>query len=278
MRRPVCGFIGLGSQGAPIARRMIDAGYPVVLWARRDAALEPFRASPAIIADTIEALAGQAEHVGLCVLDDGPVLEVCDRLIPAMRPGSRLVVHSTTHPDTCRKVQAQASTHGVLFVEAPVSGGAPAAQIGMLTVMTAGDRGVVESARPIFETFARLIVHLGDVGSAQTAKLINNTIMAANLGIAHSAIAAGVGLGLDRETLAELLKQSSGRSYALEVYSRLPDGSAFAPMPALLDKVHLLGQLVGEGDPTFRALHDAAMAFAAEGSQHRRGRATIRRI
>lgn len=261
MKRPICGFIGLGSQGAPIARRMIDAGYPVVLWARRAATLDPFRATPAVIAETIEGLAAQAEHVGICVLDDEPVLEVCDRLIPAMRPGSRLVIHSTTHPDTCKAVHAQASAHGIAFVEAPVSGGGPAAQTGMLSVMAAGDRDVVEGARPIFETFARLIVHLGEVGSAQNAKLINNAIMAANLGLAHSAIAAGVALGLDRQALAELLKQSSGRSYALEVYAGLPFGSAFTHTATLLDKVHLLGQLVGKDDPAFRALRDAAMSL-----------------
>ena len=80
------GFIGLGSQGAPIARRMIDAGHDVTLWARRPASLEPF-------ADTVRdkpphSRAGaRSDHVGICVLDDAGLAQVCDQLIPAMRRG-----------------------------------------------------------------------------------------------------------------------------------------------------------------------------------------------
>jgi len=254
----VCGFIGLGSQGAPIATRMMDAGYPVVLWARRAQTLEPFRDTRAILAPSIAALGANADHVGICVTDDRAVREVCGDLIPAMRSGSCLAIHSTTHPRTCREVASQAALRNLVFVEAPVSGGAPAAAKGMLTVMAGGRADAVTLARPIFETFANLIVHLGDVGTGQIAKLINNTLMAANLGMVHSAVSVGCELGMDSRTLLDLLNASSGRSYASEVYARQSGLAAFANRETLLEKVRLLGAVIGEHEPAFAVLRKAA--------------------
>jgi 3-hydroxyisobutyrate dehydrogenase len=258
---PTCGFIGLGSQGAPIARRMIKAGYPILLWGRREQTLEPFRNTPAIFARSIEALGDQADHVGLCVLDDGPVLEVCDRLIPVMRPGTRIAIHSTTHPKTSRAVAQQAAARQIAVIDAPVSGGAPAAEAGTLTLMVGGSQDVLADARPIFETFGRLIVHLGDVGSGQIAKIINNSLMAANLALAHSAVSAGTELGLDPKALGDLLNESSGRSFALEVYTRTSRPGAFTHSQDLLNKVRLMGSLLGQSHPAFTPIREVAIPF-----------------
>jgi 3-hydroxyisobutyrate dehydrogenase-like beta-hydroxyacid dehydrogenase len=248
----------LGSQGAPIARRIIDAGYPVLLWARREQTLRLFRDTSATIVKNIAELGAKADHVALCVTDDAAVREVCDELIPAMRPGTRLVIHSTTHPDTCRDVARLAALQDLVFIEAPVSGGAPAAAAGALTIMVGGSADAISAARPIFETFANLIVHLGDVGTGQVAKLINNTLLAANLGLAHSAMSAGSELGMDRKALLELVNASSGRSYALEVYARQPSLAAFANRATLLEKVRMLGELISDQDPAFTVLRAAA--------------------
>lgn len=242
---PVCGFIGLGSQGAPIARRMIEAGFPTVLWARRLGSLLPFLDTQAEMARSISEVGARATHVGLCVSDDAAVLEVCEQLLPAMRPGARIVIHSTTLPETCKTVARKAQARGVSVLEAPVSGGAPAAQAGALTVMTAGDLSVLEAARPVLDAFSRRIIHLGEYGAAQGAKLLNNTLLAANLALAHQAIAAGVGLGLERAAFIELLQASSGRSFGLDVLARQPSLKAFPNATALAEKAHLLAQAVG---------------------------------
>jgi 3-hydroxyisobutyrate dehydrogenase len=256
-----CGFIGLGSQGAPIASRMIHAGYPTMLWARRAETLEPFRDTSATYASSIAELGAAADHVGVCVIDDEAVREVCGQLIPAMRTGARLVIHSTTLPETCNAVSEQAAAHGLSFIEAPVSGGAPAAEAGALTIMAGGEAKAIEAARPIFETFANLILHLGDVGAGQTAKLINNSLMAANLGLAHSAMTIGTNRGLDRRALAQLLSASSGRSYALDVYSRMRDPQSFTHGATLGRKVQLLGEVVDQDNSAWRVLRDAAAAL-----------------
>jgi 3-hydroxyisobutyrate dehydrogenase-like beta-hydroxyacid dehydrogenase len=253
-----CGFIGLGSQGAPIARRIIEAGYPTVLWARRPETLEPFRDSAATFASSIGALGTIADHVGICVIDDAAVREVCDQLIPAMRPGARLVIHSTTLPETCKSVAQQAGAKGISFVEAPVSGGAPAAQAGALTIMAGGEVEAIEAARPVFETFANLIIHLGEVGAGQTAKLINNSLMAANMGLARSAMEIGSQCGLDDEALGRLLNAGSARSFALEVYTRTRGPGSFQNGASLLGKVGLLAEVVGHDHPALTALREAA--------------------
>jgi 3-hydroxyisobutyrate dehydrogenase-like beta-hydroxyacid dehydrogenase len=190
-----CGFIGLGSQGAPMAHRMIQAGLPVVLWARRPETLDPYRNTSAEFAPTVAELGGQVDHVGICVVTDSDVEQVCAQLFPSMRPGSRIAIHSTIHPDTCKRMARDAEARGLVLIDAPVSGGAPGAEAGTMTVMVGGDPEAAKAAEPIFRTFGRLIVHLGDVGAGQECKLINNTLMAANLGLAHNALAAGEALG-----------------------------------------------------------------------------------
>lgn len=254
------GFIGLGSQGAPMARRIVEAGYPLTLWARRAEALEPFADTTAEIAASISELGARCEHVGICVVDDAGVQQVCEQLIPAMHPGGRIVIHSTIHPDVCVALATQAAVHGLSLIDAPVSGGGGAAA-GTLTVMVGGDASVVAAARPVFETFAGLIVHLGAVGAGQKAKLVNNALMAANLAVAYYALTASAKLGLDRAALIELIKVSSGRSFGFEVGARMPTPSAFAHGAKLLAKdVRLLGETLGD-DASFAALRDVTTPF-----------------
>ena len=223
--------------------------------------VEPFHDTPMTVAASITELGAKANHVGICVSDDAAVREVCDQLIPAMRPGSRIAIHSTTHPNTCREIADQAALHGLLFIEAPVSGGPHAAAAGELTIMMGGSAEAVDAARPIFATFGKLMLHLGPVGNGQIAKLINNTLMAANLGIAHTAVSAGGELGINRKELLELLNGSSARSYALEVYAGQSSLVAFANRAPLLDKVRLLGELIGDANPAFAVLRNAAASL-----------------
>lgn len=255
------GFIGLGSQGGPMARRMVEGGYGLTLWARRPETLAAYADTSAEIAETIAELGEKSDHVGVCVVDDAGVRQVCAELIPAMRPGGRIAIHSTVHPETCIDLAAQAQAHGLSLIDAPVSGGGPGAAAGTLTVMVGGEEGAIAAARPVFETFAGLIVHLGGVGAAQMAKLVNNSLMAANMALAHNALTAGVALGIEREALAELIKASSGRSFGFEVYARMPAPGSFAHGARLLAKdVGLLGALLS-GNPAFAALSDVASPF-----------------
>ena len=257
-----CGFIGLGSQGAPIARRIVDAGFPLTLWARRPESLSPYKETAARFAGSIAELGQASDHVGICVVNDDDVRQVCETLIPAMRPGGCLAIHSTIHPDTARAIASDAAARLIGVIDAPVSGGSPAAEAGTLTLMLGGDPRVIDAARPVFETFGKLIVRVGEIGAGQHAKLINNTLLAANIGLADAALAAGHNLGLDIGALVELLLASSGRSFGLEVRGRMPEPSAFSHGASLLNKdVRLLGEVLGAEHPVFRTMADPATTF-----------------
>ena len=115
---------------------------------------------------------------------------------PVLNPGGVIAVHSTTHPDTCRKLAEKADAQGVSVIDAPVSGGGGAASEGRLLVMVGGDTAVVERCRPVFETYADPVVHLGDLGCGQTTKLLNNLIFTANLGTTATALSLAKALGI----------------------------------------------------------------------------------
>ena len=257
----VVGFIGLGSQGGPMARRIVDSGYPLLLWARRAETLLPFEGTAARPLASIAELGAGADHVGVCVVDDAGTRQVCGALIPAMRPGSRIAIHSTVHPHTVIELAAQAAARQISLLDAPVSGGGPAAASGTLTVMIGGAEEVAAAARPIFETFGGLIVRVGEVGAGQMAKLVNNALMAAHVAMAHYGLSAAAALGLERAALSEIVKASSGRSFGFEVYSRLPDPSAFAHGARLLAKdIRLLGEVLG-ADPAYAPFRDVVAPF-----------------
>lgn len=255
------GFIGLGDQGAPIARRMIDNGLSVVLWARRSASLEPFANTASETAESLEDLASKVDYVGICVVDDHGVWEVCSKLIPALKPGSVVAIHSTVSPELCQTLALEAAAKGVHLLDAPVSGGSPAAAAGKLTTMVGGNKEVFESVSNVFETFSGLLIHLGDVGAGQKAKLINNALLAANMGLAYSALAAAASLSLDKDAFIKLVNSSSGRSFGFEVCARLPKPSAFQHGASLLAKdVALLGDTL-KGHRCFQPIESTALLF-----------------
>jgi 3-hydroxyisobutyrate dehydrogenase len=219
MTEPIrAGFIGLGSQGAPIARRIADAGFPLTLWARRPASLEPFAGTSAKVASTPAELAASSDVIGLCVRDDNDIREITsgeDGVLAGVAPGTVIAVHSTVHPDTVRRLFVAAKEKGAVVVDAPVSGGQPAALAGRLLVMVGGDPEAVERCRPVFETFGNPVVHLGPLGAGQVTKLLNNTLFTAHLAVAASLLELGADLNVDTARLAQVLGHGSGASFGL---------------------------------------------------------------
>jgi len=215
------GFVGLGSQGGPMARRIVESGFPTTLWARRAESTDPFTGTGAAIAADLGELGAASDVLGVCVVADADVEAVLggpDGALSTMAPGGIVVIHSTVHPDTCRRIQHEHPQLSVL--DAPVSGGGHMAAARQLFVMVGGDAGALERCRPVLETFAEPIVHLGGLGAGQEAKLLNNAVFTAHLGIAADLFTQGERLGLDPAALAEVLSHGSGRSYAAEVIAR----------------------------------------------------------
>ncbi len=235
------GFIGVGSQGGPMAHRIVDAGMKLVVWARRPQVLESYVAKGATAAETVSQLGTLCDHVGICVVNDADVLSITDQLIPVMKRGGRIAIHSTVLPETVASLEAQCDAAGLSFIDAPVSGGSPAAEAGVLTVMCGGRQEAFDAALPVFQTFGKLVVLLGPAGAGQRAKIVNNAMLSANMGVAMAAIEAAQALDIDRAAFVELIQQSSGRSMGFEVYARLPSPAAFTTgAPMLLKDINLL--------------------------------------
>lgn len=218
------GFIGLGSQGGPIARRIVDAGYPTTLWARRAGSLEPFADTAAKLAASPAELAADSDLVCVCVVSDADVDEVVageHGVLSGLAAGGIVAVHSTVHPDTCRRLAAGAGAHGVTLVDAPVSGGGMAAEQGRLLVMVGGEPDAVARCRPVFATYGDPVVHLGPLGTGLVTKLLNNLLFTANLATAVSTLELGRSLGVDPGRLAEVVSHGTANSFAL---ARVADG------------------------------------------------------
>jgi 3-hydroxyisobutyrate dehydrogenase len=202
------GFIGLGSQGGPMARRIAEGGFETTLWARRAASLEPYADTAAKSAGSPAELAAASDLVCLCVVGDDDVREVLygeTGVLAGLASGGIVAIHSTVHPDTCGEIADKAAAQGVSVIDAPVSGGAPAVEEGKLLVMVGGDEEAAEKCRPVFATYADPIVHLGPLGSGQVTKILNNLLFTANLGSALSTLDLGESLGIPRVRLAEAL-------------------------------------------------------------------------
>ena len=255
------GFVGLGSQGGPMARRIIDAGFPTTLWARRPESLEPFADTPAATAPTLRELGTASDVLGVCVIDDAgvdAVLRGPDGALGAMADGAVVVVHSTVHPTTCLRLQDDFPALHV--IDAPVSGGGHKAASGELLVMAGGPAGIIDRCRPVLETFGDPVLHLGPLGSGQEVKVLNNTVFAAQLALAAEVFERAVARRHDPAGVAEVLAGGSGRSYAAEVVAGGDyDLEGLAPFAGeLLAKD--VGILVDRGAPTDSALVTAADA------------------
>jgi 3-hydroxyisobutyrate dehydrogenase len=266
------GFIGLGSQGAGIARKIALSGFRTGLWARRPAVLNAFEDLEVTVAGSAAELAAASDLVGVCVRTDADVEQVIDGpegLLAGMPAGGVIVVHSTVHPDTCRRLAQRAAQQGVDLIDAPVSGGGDAALAGRLLVMVGGDEQVVARCRPVFAVFGAPVLHLGPIGSGQIAKLCNNLLLTANFAVAPSALTLGRELGVAPEALVEVIASGSGASYALGPLRRA--GLELAPMgsmigPLLQKDVRLLMELAADAGATGgAALAAADLALEAMG-------------
>jgi 3-hydroxyisobutyrate dehydrogenase-like beta-hydroxyacid dehydrogenase len=236
-----------------MARRVIEDGFPTTLWGRRPETLKPFDGSGAACAADRRALGAASDVLCICVIGDADVDEVLRGdagALAGMEAGGIVVIHSTVHPDTCRRLQTD-FPH-LHFVDAPVSGGGHMAAAKALLVMVGGEDDAVARCRPVLDAFANPFVHLGRLGAGEAAKLLNNSLFTAQLGLAASAFSVAGALGVDPGALAEVLSNASGRSYAAEVVAGSGHSlSVIAELagPLLAKDVGILADVVGQGRP-----------------------------
>lgn len=224
-------FIGLGNMGGPMAGNLIKAGHEVTVFDLSKEAVAALVSEGAHASDTIE----KAVHGAGCVITMLPAgqhvesVYLGDEGLLATLPAGTLVIDSSTiAPETARGVAQAAVANDIPFLDAPVSGGVGGAKAGTLTFICGGSSEAFNKAKPILDAMGKNIFHAGDHGSGQVAKICNNMLLAILMSGTSEALALGVKNGLDPAVLSEIMKQSSGGNWALNVYN---------PWPGVMDGV-----------------------------------------
>jgi 2-hydroxy-3-oxopropionate reductase len=229
---PRIGFIGLGIMGRPMAANVVDAGYPLIVHNRSRGAVEELCARGATAAGSPGEVAARSEVV-ITMLPDSPDVEAVvlgpGGVLEGISEGALYIDMSTIDPSVSRRIDEAMSQRGVDAVDAPVSGGEPAAREGKLSIMCGGSDRAVDRARPIFDVLAKTTTHIGPPGAGQVTKAANQVVVALTI----QAVAEGLTLarhaGVDPARVREALLGGFAQSRILDLHGqRMLDG-AFDP-------------------------------------------------
>jgi 3-hydroxyisobutyrate dehydrogenase len=208
--------IGLGAMGTPMVARLLERGHEVTGFDVSAEARDRVIAQGAHSAESAATAITQAQTV-ILMLPNSDVVEsvVLDPDTLRVASGRRFIDMSSSEPLRTRIVAERLESAGASFIDAPVSGGVKGAIAGTLTVMVGGEATEVESARPLLESFGR-VVHVGEVGAGHAVKALNNLMSATHLWITGEAMVAGERFGLRPEVMLEVFNSSSGKSGSTE--------------------------------------------------------------
>ncbi|KGJ93624.1 3-hydroxyisobutyrate dehydrogenase [Thalassotalea sp. ND16A] len=218
-------FIGLGNMGGPMASNLLKAGHKVAVFDLFPQAVATLVAEGATTADTVAGTVTDAEFI-VSMLPAGKHVEGLflgdDGLINHIKAGALVIDSSTIDKTTVVKVATALSDKGINFIDAPVSGGVGGAQAGTLSFMVGGSASDFNTAKPVLDNMGKNIFHAGDHGAGQVAKVCNNMLLAILMSGTSEALQLGMDNGLDPKVLSEIMLQSSGRNWTLEVYNPCP--------------------------------------------------------
>lgn len=212
------GFIGLGIMGRAMAANLLRAGFEVAVWNRTPGRMEPLVAQGARPAASPADLAGRSQVILICVSDTPDVEAVIlgpEGVLAGARPGGLVIDLSTISPQATRALAGRLAQAGLHMLDAPVSGGSEGAAGGTLSIMVGGPAEQLARARPALEAIGSRITHLGDHGSGQMAKLVNQVLVVVTmLGVGEALLLAQAG-GLDLETTLQAVSGGAAGSWML---------------------------------------------------------------
>jgi 3-hydroxyisobutyrate dehydrogenase len=224
---PHIGFIGLGNMGGPMAANLVKAGEHVsgfdVVSASRDAAA---RDGVEIVANAKSCV--ENADVVITMLPAGEhVLSVWNDILPAANQGALFIDCSTIDVASARAAHKLAAERGIATLDAPVSGGVGGAKAATLTFMVGGSHHAFERGKPLLERMGKRVVHCGEAGNGQVAKICNNMILGISMIAVSEAFVLGEKLGLSHQALFDVASASSGQCWSLTSYCPVP-----GPVPA----------------------------------------------
>lgn len=223
-------FIGLGVMGYHMAGHLVAAGHKVrgynrtgekaKAWCAEYARIASAHPSGSIaVADTPREAALGADMVMCCVGNDADVRSVMlgsEGALAGMHEGAIAVDHTTASAALARELYATALEKGVRFMDAPVSGGQAGAQKGQLAVMCGGDQATFDMAKPVIQAYAKAVTYMGESGSGQLTKMVNQICIAGLLQGLSEAIAFGTNAGLDMNQVLDVISQGAAQSWQME--------------------------------------------------------------
>jgi 3-hydroxyisobutyrate dehydrogenase-like beta-hydroxyacid dehydrogenase len=213
------GFIGIGAMGRHMSRHVLEAGFELTVNDVRKEAAQEVLAKGAKWADTPEAVASSCEVVLTSLPMPKTVEEVVygeHGLMKGWKKGDIFVDMSTNSPAVIQKIAKDAEAKGVSVLDAPVSGGTTGAESKRLTVIVGGKKEVLEKVRSILQSMGDVIVHTGDVGCGNIAKLVNNMISFTCNEITAEGMVLGAKAGIDVKILREVIRNSTGSNYFVQ--------------------------------------------------------------
>ncbi len=218
-------FIGLGNMGGPMAINLLNHGYQVTGFDLSADACARFVAGGG---KTFESIgdAVEAAQIAITMLPAGSQVEEVytgpGGIFAQMPAGALLIDCSTIDVATARSVAAIAEEKGFSMLDAPVSGGVSGAQAATLTFMVGGTTEAFSKAEPVLQIMGKTVVHAGDAGGGQAAKICNNMILGVSMIAVSEAFALADRLGLDRQKLFDISSQSSGQCWSMTTYCPVP--------------------------------------------------------
>ena len=223
-------FLGLGNMGSHMARNLVDAGYSVTGFDVVQAATKVAAEHGVTPAETTEDAVNGADVVITMFPAGKHVLEAYSSgLLAAADPGTLFIDSSTIAVDDAVQAAKLATDAGHLTLDAPVSGGTAGAEKGTLTFMVGGSQEAFDKAKPLFDVMGRQVVHAGDAGTGQAAKIVNNMALAINTIGTAEAFTLGENLGLSHQTLYDVMSTSAAQSWSVTTNCPVPGPVAGSP-------------------------------------------------
>ncbi|RZI89791.1 MAG: NAD(P)-dependent oxidoreductase, partial [Variovorax sp.] len=211
------GLIGLGAMGGGMAQSLRRAGHALQVFDVRREAAEAFAREGGTAAASLAELGAACDVVVSVVVNAAQTQGVLDELAPAMRPGSVFVMCSTVDPNVSIGFEALLAERGLLYIDAPISGGAAKAASGEMTMMTAATPAAYEKAGAVLDAMAGKVYRLGDkAGAGSKVKIINQLLAGVHIAAAAEAMALGLREGVDAAALYEVITHSAGNSWMFE--------------------------------------------------------------
>ncbi|OWO95740.1 3-hydroxyisobutyrate dehydrogenase [Rhizobium esperanzae] len=215
-------FIGLGNMGGPMAANLVKAGHEVLGFDLAASVLKAAEASGVKPASHASQAVKDAEIVITMLPQGRHVLTAWTDILQTAAQGTLVIDCSTIDVESSRKAHEMAKAAGCLSLDAPVSGGTGGASAGTLTFMAGGSPEAFARAKPILEAMGKKIVHCGEAGAGQAAKICNNMILGISMVGVCEAFVLAEKLGLSHQALFDVASTSSGQCWSINTYCPVP--------------------------------------------------------